>query len=62
MQAALHLLGDRCNDLGVAVAERCDSEAARQVKVFTTVCVDDATALRFRPDHGFSLFSVSSAM
>jgi hypothetical protein len=66
VHAAVGLRRDRLADLGVAVAESRDTEAAREVEVLAAVVVDDPAALRLRPPHaafrpGRSRLSVSKA-
>ena len=61
VHAAIRLCPDRGLDLGTPMAECGDAEASGEVDVAASVGVDDAAALCLRPDHGRSLFSVSSA-
>ena len=61
VHAAIRLSPDRSLDLGTSVAERGDAEASGKIDVASPVGVGDAAALCLRPDHGRSLFSVSSA-
>jgi hypothetical protein len=61
VHAAIRLPPDRGLDLGTSMAECGDAEASGEVDVAASVGVDDAAAFCLGPDHGRSLFSVSSA-
>jgi hypothetical protein len=62
VDAALRLVEDRGGDVLIPVTERRDAESAGEVEVLAAVRIDDAAALRLRPDHGFNRLSVSTAM
>ena len=61
VHAAIGLRPNRSLDLGTSVAEHGDAEASGEVDVAASVRIEDAAALCLCPDHGRSLFSVSSA-